>query len=159
MSYNIQTPSGDEVFNRICEMYDDKNFNYDTDEERGLIICTIQGDDFPIKIYFSVDGDRDAVQLVSFLSFKVPEDRLQEVLYATAAVNDRLYNGSFDVNINECQISYRMTSCYVDSDPGKGLFDTMLGIAITTIDEYDDQFFGLCKGMIDLDKFIEKVNS
>ena len=70
-------------------------------------------------------------------------------------MNDRLVDGSFDFDMAEGRISFRLTTSYIESILGKKLFEYMLMVSASTIDEYNDKFLMISKGMISFEQFLD----
>ena len=76
-------------------------------------------------------------------------------LMAVCMANHGLVRGSFDYDISDGEIRYRLTAAYRDSVLGPDLFEYMIGAAASTVEAYNDRFFMLAKKMITIEKFIE----
>ena len=83
------------------------------------------------------------------------DDKLVDAAYATVVANHGLVFGHFDLDLSDGSITYTMSDSYKDSELGEGFFLFMLSAALPITDRYNDKFFMLSKGMIDLKKFIE----
>lgn len=143
------------VYSNICSMFEDMNFNHERDDENLVIRSTVHGDDFPMDIVIIVNQDSQTVSFFSPMPFKVPDDKISEMAIAIAIANNGLRNGSFDFDISDGKILFRMTACYIDSILGKELYRMMLIVSSNTIDRYNDKFLMLSKGMISLEQFAE----
>lgn len=148
--------AGENVYETICNMFDNMGYHYERHDEDLVISCTVRGDDFPMDILFIVRSERQLVQLISPMPFIVPEDKRIDMAVASAVVNDRLIDGSFDYSLKQGKIVFRLTSSYIESILGEELFSYMLMVSASTIDEYNDKFFMLAKGMMTLEQFIEE---
>ena len=133
------------VYNSLCEMLDENEFHYDKDVENLKIHFSTSGDDLPIELAIQVDVDRKLVTLLSWMPFKTPENRRVPMAIAISAANNGLLDGSFDYNILDGQIIFRMTSSYRESLLGKNLFAYMLLVSCQVIDDYNDTFFAVAK--------------
>lgn len=143
------------VYSNICSMFEDMNFNHERDDENLVIRSTVHGDDIPMDIVIIVNQDSQTVSFFSPMPFKVPDDKISEMAIAIAIANNGLRNGSFDFDISDGKILFRMTACYIDSILGKELYRMMLIVSSNTIDRYNDKFLMLSKGMISLEQFAE----
>ncbi len=143
------------VYLNICSMFENMNFNHERDDEELVIRSTVHGDDIPMDIIIIVHPDSETVSFFSPMPFKVPEDKISEMALAVAVANNGLRNGSFDLDISDGSIVFRMTASYVDSILGEELFRMMLIVSSDTIDRYNDKFLMLSKGIISLEKFAE----
>lgn len=151
------------VFGTICSMLDAMNYRYDRDEENLTIHCIIRGDDLPMDMIFIVNERRQVVSLFSPMPFKVPEDKIIDMALATTFINDMLVDGSFDVNLSEGKVRFRMTTSFIESILGEEMFTYMMLCASNTVDDYNDKFFMISKGMLSFEKFmsgeLESMNS
>ena len=143
------------VYSNICSMFEDMNFNHERDDEKLVIRSTVHGDDIPMDIVIIVNQDSQTVSFFSPMPFKVPDDKISEMAIAIAIANNGLRNGSFDFDISDGKILFRMTACNIDSILGKELYRMMLIVSSNTIDRYNDKFLMLSKGMISLEQFAE----
>lgn len=143
------------VYLTICSMFEDMEFNHRRDDERLVIRSTVRGDDIPMDIVIIVDEKAETVSFFSPMPFTVPNDKISELAVAVAIANNGLRHGSFDFDVSDGKIIFRMAACYMDSILGKELYRMMLLASSNTIDKYNDKFLMLSKGMISLDKFLE----
>jgi len=155
MTDNEKKMMGQTVFNTICKMFDDQGYHYEKHEDDLVITCQVRGEDLPMDILFAVRDDRQIVQLLSPMPFTVPEDKRIDIALAITVINDRLVDGSFDFNMANGKISFRQTASYIESILGKELFEYMLMVSAATIDEYNDKFLMIAKGMISFEQFLE----
>ncbi len=143
-----------EVYNTLCNMLDHKGWKYNKMEDELMIKSGVRGDDFPIDFYMRVNPRNEVVSFISLLPFTVAEDKRVDLAIAVCAANYGLVDGSFDFDISDGSIMFRLTSSYKDSALGEDLFEYMLMVSASTIDEYNDKFLMITKGMLPLDKFI-----
>jgi hypothetical protein len=52
-------------------------------------------------------------------------------------------------------IVFRLTSSYLNSEISEDLLEYVLMVSAATVDEYNDKFLMLAKGMINIQKFLE----
>lgn len=146
---------GQNVYETICAMFDNKGYHYERHDDDHVISCTVGGEDIPMDILFVVRDERQLVQLISPMPFRVSEDKRIDIALATTVINDRLVDGSFDFDMAEGRISFRLTTSYIESILGKELFEYMLMVSASTIDEYNDKFLMISKGMISFEQFLD----
>lgn len=147
--------SAEKVFKTLCATLDSRDWKYRRDEEKLRIECGVQGEDLPMDISITVDAKRQLIILLSHLPFIIPEDKRLDVAVAVSIVNDRLVDGSFDYDITDGHMFFRMTSSFIDSEIDNEVFTYMLICSSGTIDDYNDKFLMLGKGMIGIDQFID----
>ncbi len=144
------------VFETLCAALDSNNWRYKKNEEKLSIECGFQGDDLPMEYTIRVDADRQLVLLLSHLPFRIAEDKRLDVAIAVSVVNNLLVDGSFDYNIKDGHMVFRMTNSFIDSEMSSELFTVMLLISNHTVDEYNDQFLMIGKGLVSVEDFIAK---
>lgn len=152
---NIQTPMGQKVYETIIKMFDGNEYKYDRHDEDHVVTCLVGGDDLPMEMLFVVHDQREVVQVISPMPFRVPEDKRTEIALATTLVNDRLIHGSFDFNLLTGRIVFRLTTSFVESILGPKMFDYMLNVSAATVDDYNDKFMMISKGIITFEQFLE----
>ena len=144
-----------EVYETLCSMLDNINWKYDKIEEKLMIKSGVKGDDLPIDFLVIVKPRNQVVQFISSLPFNMPEDKRVEGALAICTANYGLVDGSFDYDLSDGQIVFRLTSSYRESLLSEALFEYMIMVSASTIDKYNDRFFMLAKNMITLEKFME----
>ena len=144
------------VYNTLIEMLDSRDWKYEKHEDKLLIKSGIQGDDFPVEYIMLVNPRNEVVQFLSSLPFKMPEDKRVDGALAVCVANYGLVDGSFDYDLTDGEIRYRLTSSYRESELSPALFEYMMMVAASTVDNYNDRFFMLSKGMITIQQFIEQ---
>lgn len=150
--YKLQARS---VFDTLCAALDHNDWKYDKNAEKLRVDISATGEDLPMDVIISVEGDRGVVFLMSHLPVKTPEDKLIDMAIAVASANSGMRWGNFDYGIQGGQLYFRMAGCFIDSLLGEEFFQDMLMCAFSTIDKYNDRFLMLAKGMITVEKFIE----
>lgn len=146
---------GLKVYQAFQEHLKKNDFNFNAHDDRLVINLTVNGDDLPIQTIIHVHDERDVVQILCYMP-KAPEEKRPEVAVAVAVANYGIVNGSFDFDMNDGELRFRVTHNFADGVPSDDVIRYLLGIAFTTADRYNDRFFMLCKGMITLEQFIEK---
>lgn len=145
------------VYETLCATLDKHEWHYQKNEERLSIECGAQGEDLPMEITIRVDAERQLIMLLSHLPFIISEDKRLDVAIATSIANNGLVDGSFDFDITDGHMFFRMTSSFIESDIGSELFTYMLMVSCHTIDEYNDRFLMLGKGMMSIQDFISNT--
>lgn len=74
---------GQNVYETICGMFDNKGYHYERYDDDHVISCTVGGEDIPMDILFVVRDERQLVQLISPMPFRVPEDKRIDIALAT----------------------------------------------------------------------------
>ena len=146
------------TFATLCQMLDHDDWHYKKNEEDLSVECGAQGDDLPMELNFQVDAERMLVMVLSPLPFKIQEDKRLDVAIAVAAINNALISGFFDYDIKTGRMFFRMTNSFIESRLSEAVFHYMLRGACVVIDEYNDKFLMLSKGMLSIEQFLTDLN-
>lgn len=144
-----------ETFNTLCKMLDANDWHYDKNDDELTIKSGAQGDDLPVPFTFKVDAKRSLVLLLSEIPISVPESKRMDVAIAVSVVNFLLVDGSFDFDVKDGHLLFRMTNSFLDSKIGDTLLAYLLIASFKIIDRYNDKFLLLSTGAISLEQFIK----
>lgn len=142
-----------EVYNDLIGTLDAMELKYQREDDKLTINLGFNGDDLPMELYLVMKPENQLIQLISPMAFRAPEDKRVELACAVCIANYGMIDGSFDYDISDGSILFRLTSSYRDSYIGRELFRYMISVSLATIEKYNDRFFMLTKGMIELEKF------
>ena len=156
MADNYDMRKAREVFQTLVKMLDTRNWKYEKHEDKLLIKSGIKGDDLPVEFIVVVKPRNEVVQFISQLPFNMPEDKRVDGAIAICVANYGLVDGSFDYDITDGSITFRLTSSYRSSNLGLDLFEYMIMVAASTVDSYNDKFFIISKGVMTLQQFMEQ---
>jgi hypothetical protein len=145
-----------EVYDTLTSMLDNIGWSYSRDDENFVIKSGVKGDDLPVEFLVIVKPRNEVVQFISHLPFNMPEDKRIDGAIAINVINWNLVDGSFDYNVTDGSMVFRMTSSYRESYLGEELFKYMIMVASSTVDEYNDKLFMLAKGMVNIQQFMEE---
>ena len=145
------------AFGTLCQALDKHEWHYKKDEEKLSIECGAQGEDLPMEITIKVDADRMLAMLISHMPFVIQEDKRLDVAIAVSAINNALVDGCFDYDIASGHMFFRMTNSFLESKISEEVFVYMLYCSCQTIDEYNDKFLMLAKGMISIEQFLSTL--
>ena len=144
------------VYTTLCEVLDHKQWKYEKDEKDLLTVhFLVRGDDIPMEFILIVDAENQLISLVSPLPFKMSESKRIDGAVATCVASYGLGDGSFDYDISDGKIMFRMTASFRESLIGEELFHYMISCSCATVDEYNDKFLAIDKGLLSITDFIE----
>jgi hypothetical protein len=159
MTDEMKMQKAKEVYNTLVRMLDNRNWKYEKVEEDLIIKSGVKSDDFPVTFIIEVRPKNELVRFLSWMPFNIPGDKRIDAAIAVNVANYGLIDGSFDYDLNDGEIRFRLTSSYRNSALSEDLFEYMIVCATSTVDQYNDRFFMLAKGMMTLEQFIEKDNT
>ena len=150
------TERAKELYERMCKYLEEKGLKFKREDDDLVIHFMMTGDDIPMLFILIIDADRELIRLISPLSFKFDEDKRLDGAIATCYVSNRLADGSFDFDISDGSVSFRMTASFRNSRIGEDLIDYMIACSSFTVDEYNDKFLAINRGLIGIMDFIGK---
>lgn len=145
------------VFVTLCHTLDKYEWRYKKNDEKMSVECGAQGDDLPMELTVNVDADRMLIMLISHLPFVIQEDKRLDVAIAVSAINNALVDGCFDYDVASGNMFFRMTNSFHESILGEAVFAYMLFASCQTIDEYNDKFLMLAKGVLSIEQFLSTL--
>lgn len=143
------------AYTAIRNALDTRKWKYGTDDEKKLVHFGVNGDDLPMQFIIFVDEDRQLVRLLSKLPFKMAEDKLIDGAIATCHATYGLVDGSFDYDLSDGQIVFRMTTPFHGEKISEDVIQYMISCAGTIVDEYNDKFLALNKGFLKIEDFLK----
>lgn len=147
------------VFATLCQTLDNQEWRYKKDEEKLSIECGARGDDLPMDITVKVDARRMLVLLLSHMPFVIQEDKRLDVAIAVSVINNVLVDGCFDYDVASGHMFFRMTNSFIESKISEEVLAYMLFCSCKTIDEYNDKFLMLAKGLISVEQFLSSMSN
>ena len=146
-----------QVYQTLCRAIEKREWKYDKNEEGLIVNFGVNGDDVPMQFLILVDAERQLIRVMSPLPFKMSESNRMEGAIAACAASFALADGSFDYDLSDGTVLFRMTASFRESLIGEGLFQYLISCSCATIDKYNDQFLALDKGIVSITDFIEKA--
>ncbi len=159
MENTVDMKKAREVYDTLISMLDNIHFKYEKIEDKLMIKSGIKGDDLPVDFFVVVNPEKQVVQFLSVLPCNMPANKRVDGAIAVCVANYGLCDGSFDYNLSDGGIVFRMTSSYRESVLGEELFEYLIMVAAATVDTYNHKFFALATNMITVQQFIEQENS
>ena len=151
----IKMERAKKVYATLCEALDERNWKYEKVDDDLLVHFSVNGDDLPIQYIIFVDVDRQLISLLSHRSFDISEDKRIVGAIATCHATYGLRDGSFDYDLSDGKIVYRMTSAFLDNEVPVSVIQYMIDFTGAVVDKYNDKFFALNKGFLTIEKFLE----
>ena len=143
-----------QVLKTLCDAIERREWRYNKNEESLIVDFDVSGDDIPMKFILIVDIERQLVRLLSPLPFKMSEAKRMDGAIVACVASYGLADGSFDYDIGDGTVYFRVTASFRDSVIGEGLLQYMISCACVTVDKYNDKFLAIDKGMLDIADFI-----
>lgn len=145
------------VYADFCTMLDEHDWKYDKADN--LVIETgARGDDLAMDITIRVDADRQLVILHSPMPFVVPENMRKQMAVAVSRANHGMVDGDFDYDYESGKIYFRLTTSFRDSLISKDVFEYVIGVSCSTIDDYNDKFLAVVKKEMTVEQILNYID-
>ena len=145
------------AYDTLCAMLDDNDYKYEKHEEDLVVTFGVRGEDLPMDIVAAIDEDRQLVRIFSKMPFKVDAEKRIEVAIALCQTNYNLVDGSFDFDLADGSVIFRITSSFRECLISKDLFEFMIAYSCFVVDRYNDQLLMLNKGTLSLEDYISQL--
>ena len=153
-----KTQAGLNAYRTLISMMNNQGLKYTSFDDKLHVELGFNTDDLDVNLICIIDEERELVRILSFLPFKFPEDKRVEGAIAATVANHGLVNGSFDFDMSDGEMLFKCVNSYKNGDFNEDIAHYMVSIVVSTVDDYNDRFFGIAKGMISIQDFIEKEN-
>lgn len=145
-----------QVYKTLCYAIERREWKFGKDEEKLLVHFGVSGDDIPMQFILVVDAERQLIRLMSPMPYKMSEGKRMEGAITTCAASYGMADGSFDYDLSDGEIVFRMTASFRESLIGEGLLQYMISCSCAMVDKYNDQFLAIDKGLMSITDFIAK---
>ena len=145
------------MYEAVCAMLDARGWHYEKVEEKLMVRFDATGQDLPMTFIIRIDAERMLVVLTSLLPGPFPQALRDVGAIATSQINYKLADGSFDYDMRDGTVYFRLTSSYRSSLISQTALEYMFECTLFTVELYNDKLFMLSKGLIDLDKFLKSL--
>ena len=153
-----KTQAGLNAYRTLISMMNNQGLKYTSFDDKLRVELGFNTDDLDVELICIIDEERELVRILSFLPFKFPEDKRVDGAIAATVANHGMVNGSFDFDISDGEMLFKCVNSYKNGGFNEDIAYYMISVAVSTVDDYNDRFFGIAKGMISFQDFIEKEN-
>lgn len=146
------------VYETVCKTLDNRDWRYKRHDEDLTVTCGARGEDLPMDLVIMVNPRAQVVSVISPMPFKIAEDKRVDGALAVCIANYGLVNGTFDYDLSDGEIRFRIVSSFRESILSEELINYMVILAASTVDDYNDKFLMVSKGIMTVQQFIEDEN-
>lgn len=145
------------VYATMRAALDEREWRYDSFEDDLVVRFDVSGDDIPMQFIMQADAKLQLIRLISRLPFQMGEDKRIEGAVAACAATYGMADGAFEYDLGDGTITFRLNAAFQDSRIGVGLIQYMISCACSMVDQYNELFLALNKGLIGINEFISKA--
>ena len=147
-----------QVYRTLCYALNNRGWRFDKDDAELQVFFGVNGEKMPMQFIIAVDNDRQLIRLLSPMPYQMREEKKVEGAVAACTASFKMADGSFDYDLADGQIVFRLTASYRESFIGEGLFQYMISCACAVVDTYNTQFKAIDEGDLSIADFLKREN-
>ncbi len=144
------------VYKTLCDTLDLIGWTYDRHDDDFIVTLGVNGDDLPMNFVLGIDPDSQLIRCLSRLPVQFTAENMVAGAIVCAHATWRLIDGSFDLNISNGNVTFRMNASYADSLISTELIRYLIATACNTIDGYNDGIALVANGSMTIEEFMKK---
>ena len=142
------------LYKTLCQTLDNMRWHYTKEEDKFIVRTSAVGKDLRMELFIKIDFERQVMYLKSPMPFKVPEDKRELFAKAVVVANYTMLNGSFEYNIPDGYLAFKLVVPYMESILSERVCHYMIMISCQMTDKFNDKFKSLAEGAMSLDDFV-----
>ena len=143
-----------QVYELVCRTLDNLDWIYTRRDDDLVITTGSRGEDLPIDLIICVAPKSQTVSVLSPMPYKIEEDKRVDAAVAVCISNYGNINGTFDYDITDGEIRFRIVNSYRNCTLSEELIVYLIMLACSIVDQYNDRFLAISKGMMTIEQFI-----
>lgn len=156
MTDDIKIVTALNIYSDMCDVLDENEFVYDKDDDKLRVeLFVANTNNISIKFIMMINIEMQTIMLTSPIDLKMSEDKQMEGILSACIASNNLPDGSFDYDLPNRSVSFRLTFSYKGSLVGKGLFLRLICYSYSIVSKYVVKFSDINKGILSIDKFYE----
>lgn len=156
MTDDIKIVTALNIYSDMCDVLDENGFVYDKDDDKLRVeLFVANTNNISIKFIMMINIEMQTIMLTSPIDLKMSEDKQMEGILSACIASNNLPDGSFDYDLPNRSVSFRLTFSYKGSLVGKGLFLRLICYSYSIVSKYVVKFSDINKGILSIDKFYE----
>ena len=148
-----------EQFALLCATLDKRNWKYSKDEENLSVGFGVVGDDLRMPVRIVVKANRELIVSYTSQDWSVPKELRVPFAVGVCAINNHLVDGSFDFDLTNGAIVYRITLSYHDATLGEEAIEYLIDCAASTVDDVNHVMKDFVDGKIDFDEYFKRMSN
>ena len=150
-----------DAFKKFKDYFDGRGLKYGTEKSpsgNDVIEIGGKGKDLSMNFKITFDVKNEAIVLYSPMPFNFDEEKMVEGALVCSMLTDRFREGSFDFNVTQGSITFRLVNVVMGMTVSSELCAHMFELAVHTVDLYNDKLFMVAKGMLTPQEFYDKIS-
>lgn len=148
------------MYGTLCETLDKMQWSYNKEEndDNFAVFTSARGDDLVIKLAIRIDVNRQVMFLKSPLPFQVPRNLRDTVARALIRANWTMLNGSFEMDLADGYVGFKMVIPYMDSMISTEVCRYMILLSCRMTDKFNDKIKDVVDGKMTEEQFVRFID-
>ncbi|MCI8650164.1 MAG: YbjN domain-containing protein [Anaerotruncus sp.] len=148
------------LYDAIKNYLDEQEWRYNYDEEdryfsMGMNLKEVDS----CRVYIQMRGSDDAFTIYSVLPVKAPEDKRSAVAEFITRANYGLIHGNFEMDYEDGEIRYKVTTACGDIDLGEEPMDRIINTGFCMLDRYGKGLLSVIYGNANPAAIIDEIEN
>ena len=144
-----------DIFNRFCEYLKANDCRFNRDDEKLVAFFLVKSDNIDVKFLAVTEAEKETLRIMAMLPVNFGSGKRIDGAMVTTIASSGMANGSFDYDINNGSVMFRMTQSFMDSKIDSAVFDYMIDCSMMTIAEYYGKFLAVSEGKMTVPEFLK----
>ena len=141
------------LYKTLCQTLDNMKWHYTKEEDKFVIRTSAIGKDLSMKLFMKIDAERQVMYLKSPMPFDIPVSAREQVTKAVVLANYSMLNGSFEFDVTDGYLAFKMVVPYMESIISEKVCHYMITVSCSMTDKFNDKFKALVDGVMTLAEF------
>ncbi|MCM1289445.1 MAG: YbjN domain-containing protein [Corallococcus sp.] len=133
-------------------------WNCKQNDEKRTVEYGVNGDDLHMDFTIRIDAERQLVRLHSKMPYRFPMNKIEEAALAVCSANYALACGSFDLNLQNGEVLFRLTASYRETKISEEVLLFLLNYGAWAVDKFNDKLLMVSNGTLTAQEFHEKFS-
>lgn len=148
------------MYGTICQTMDDMDWRYTKKEDDANLYVTTAskgGNCDVIYVNIAVGIKNSSIYVYSPMTFKVPQERRDDVALAITRINWTMLNGCFDMNYADGYLSFKVADFFLDSILGSEVVKYMILVVCSMVDKHIKYILDVIDGRMTIAELEEEL--
>lgn len=141
------------LYKTLCQTLDNMKWGYSKEEDLFVVRTKAIGNDLTMDLFIKIDAERQVMYLKSPMPFTVPQSSRDTLAKAVIMANYTMLNGSFEMDLTDGYVAFKMVVPYVESILSEHVCHYMIMVSCQMTDKFNDKFKALVDGKMTLADF------
>lgn len=141
----------------IRKHLDGRKWNYSVSSDELEFSFGVNTDALPFYYRIAVDAAKEVVYLSAKQNVFVPESKRIVMAMGICAINDHLVDGSFDFNVGDGSMLFRLVASYHDAEIGDAMVNYLINVAHSTFEDVNKSIINYVEDTIDQTEFLKQM--